>query len=98
MQGLQDADELSAKAVLETNLLSIHGAWQHVYFFVLNVYALDRSDSSRELEHRWLAKWLGCIPAAIFFPYQWRVQALFDDGPDRERWGEDLFTQLILHN
>jgi hypothetical protein len=82
MQGLQDADELSAKAVLKANLLCIHGAGQHVHFFVLDVHALDWSDSSWELEHCWLAKWFGCVPAAIFFPDQGRVQALFDDGPD----------------
>ena len=82
MQGFQHADELAAKPIFEAKAISTDASRQHGHFFVLDVHALDSADALWELEDLRLAEWLGGVETARRLPDGWRVQALFDGGPD----------------
>jgi hypothetical protein len=84
VQGLQHADELAAQSILEGHAVGVEVSREHGDFFVLNVHALNRADSFRELEDLWFAEWFSGEPAAVALVYDRWVQALFDGGPDRE--------------
>ena len=98
MQGLENADELRPETILEVHTLSVHGAGQHCYLFVLHVHALDRTNSLREFEQFWFRERLGGKPTALLLPDQWWVEALLNNCPNRERGGEDLFALVVYNN
>ena len=65
---------------------------------MLNVHTLDSADAIRELENLWLAERRGGVPTLALFPHKWRVEAFFDGGPDRERWGKNLVAVFVANN
>ena len=84
VQGAQDSMKSSPSPYLNvTRPQSISRGIEHD-LLVLDVYAFDGSDPLGEVEHLWLGEGLGCVPATLSLPDQWRVQALLDRRPDRK--------------
>ena len=73
------------EAVLERHTIALDPPRDQHDLLVLDVDALDVADALGEAEDLGLGERRGGEPARIALPDDRRVQALLDDGPDRER-------------
>ena len=88
VQGLENADELVAQAVLEGDPAAVDPAWHQEDLLVLHVHALDRADARGKVEDLGLAEGRRRVPAAPALVDDRRVEAFLDRRPDREGGGE----------
>jgi hypothetical protein len=96
MQGLEHTDELVSQAILESSPLAFNPARHEQDLFMLHVHDLNLADPIRKFEHFRFGERGSGEPAFILLPYDWRIQALFDCGPDREIGGELVALDLDI--